>query len=233
MTTTPSRTLRKSAFARCLPWATAALTFGASALAHATGIYEGEGAVAHGAAPDTSLRQPAWRHASTPATSVETASTAPAATSSLQADEQRPTRSEVRRSAQHWKQAQIATPSNEIGDTPEVLKARDDFYALQAEVRHTQYVAAAEAELARQEAAYAAAQQALSVDDEEVAAAPQSLFDDAVAQQELPQQQPGAEREIYVRPEMTLAELMSYLDDDRSETADVTVLMVSADEDID
>lgn len=225
--TLQARTRSLSPFARCLPWAVAALTFGATATAQAGNPYEGEGAAIHGAAPATavhSARSVQAASVSTPERAV--AETTAAVTVGDAAAQPAPQRSDVRSSSKRWKQANIATPSGEVGDTAEVLKAREDFYALQTDVHETEYLAAAK----REQALYAA-QQALE-DDALSEAGSDSFIEGAVALQEAPAEMPADERQIVVRPEMTIGELMSYLDDS-AEASEVTVLMVSADEDAD
>lgn len=226
---------RPSPLARCLPWAVAALTFGATA-AHAGGnIYEGEGAISHGAAPAAAqgFESVATASASVPmanATAVEPVQ--PSVASSVASGSAQTTRAEVLAEARRWRQEKLATPSNEIGDTPEVLQAREGFYALQTEQIEAEYRAAAEQ---AQQQADAAAQQAL-VEEAMALFEPgsDSFIDESVALQAPSDERvmPADERQIIVRPEMTVGELMSYLEE-APESADVTVLMVSSETDFD
>lgn len=60
------------------------------------------------------------------------------------------TRAEVRESTRLAKAANLVTPNGDIGDSPDVLQAREDFYALQTEVLNAQYAVQYQAQLLAQ-----------------------------------------------------------------------------------
>jgi len=98
-----------------------------------------------------------------PAVSVQTADAVQAAAAGL--PESGPlTRAAVRESLKTARAANTITPSGEMGDTPEVLAARENFYAAQTEQIHAQYAAAAQREQAlREQVAAAEARQSDTV----------------------------------------------------------------------
>ncbi len=59
------------------------------------------------------------------------------------------TRAEVREALKTWKAAGLMSTQTEVGDTPDVLQRREEFYALQTEVILGEYAAARAAEEAQ------------------------------------------------------------------------------------
>jgi hypothetical protein len=133
------------------------------------------------------------------------------------------TRAEVRESLKMARLSNTMTPSGEIGDTTEVLRAREDFYALQTEVLQAEYAAAAQREWALQQALQA------SMDGAAVAAAEERPeADEYVGRPPRGYEQSGratfAHEQVVVAPEMTVGELMSFLQDSSAEGTLVVVL---------
>lgn len=178
---------------RVLPSAMAALAVAFSMSSHAGG----------GEALDIelpSMRTPMEAVAPQPLPAVD----APiAAASTATTTAQAPlTRADVRESLKMARLSNTMTPSGEIGDTPAVLQAREDFNALQTEVLQAEYAAAT----AREQA---------------VAMALRTSTDG--------QASGVVEQEIVVAPDMTVGELMSFLQDSRAEGT-VYVVLPNADE---
>ncbi len=67
------------------------------------------------------------------------------------------TRAEVREALNTWRAAGLMSTQTEVGDTPDVLQRREEFYALQTEVTLARYRAEAEALAAADAAAQAQA----------------------------------------------------------------------------
>jgi len=121
---------------RCIPIVVAALALGASASSRAGEALDIE--LPSMRTPIEALQAPASSVMAASATSFETA---PAPL----------TRADVREALKMARASNTMTPAGEIGDTTEVLQAREDFYVLQTEVLQAEYLAAAQRAQAQQQ----------------------------------------------------------------------------------
>lgn len=164
--------------------------------------------------------------------SAQTSSAATPAAIDLQRQPDRAlTRQEVRESLKRARAANIVSPTHEIGDTQEVLAAREAFYALQTEAIVAQY-AAEQREQERLAALEADRQLRQALLDEEVAewsgqgepdpsmamSAPDHAGQAGLTSEQAQLEDPNhtmamREHEIEVTPDTTVAEIMGYMDD--------------------
>lgn len=161
------------------------------------------------------------------------------------------TRREVRETLKRARAANIVSPTHDLGDTPDVLAAREAYYALQTEAIVARY-AAEQREQELRAALDADVQLRQALLDETVAAVEGDTSDReapvVAAAPALPQADPMLppaedaaladndhviamrEHELEVTPETTVAEVMGYMDETGATDESLTLVMAEAGE---